>query len=408
MKTKLVIMVVVKVCLFIATHASLAGGPQTAPENRKNNTIRARGVVESAKYIDVRSPLTAKILKIAPEGVVKKGDLLVELDASEIEEQVSAQKIAIQRVRSKMVQVEQEREASVLEVEANIQAGERRLILAGLARERYLGEGGEHEVELKVIEGQIEIAKKRLSVAEKQRARFTKQADVVMADAVDRAELVVVEAKVALRAAIAKERLLRKHVQAFRKAELELQLDQAKSELARAKLDKTRKLELTAAAVAAHQQALQVETSRLKRKEQELKSSRIHAPQDGTIIYANPQTSRTRSQPLVKSGAMVRQRQTLIRIPDMSKLQLKPLVSQSQIERVKVGQQVTIKLDAFPDRVLRGKVTEVSRLANPQKFFSQNVRKFAVTVSIANPPANVKLGLTGLVEINVSESDKPR
>jgi hypothetical protein len=45
-------------------------------------------------------------------------------------------------------------------------------------------------------------------------------------------------------------------------------------------------------------------------------------------------------------------------------------------------------------------------LADARSFYNKNVKEFAVVVSITKPPANVKLGLTGLAEINVAESDK--
>jgi hypothetical protein len=105
---------------------------------------------------------------------------------------------------------------------------------------------------------------------------------------------------------------------------------------------------------------------------------------------------------------LVRERQTLIRYPDLDQLQLRAFVPGTEIERVRVGQPVIVTIDAFPDRRFNGQVTHVSRRAEASDWPNRRPQQFAVLVSIATPPDGARSGMTGEAEIDVSQANNAR
>ena len=80
-------------------------------EYRVDHTVRERGVVESSRSIDVRCELagTSTILFIVPEwSRVEKGDLLVELDDSAVQNKLAEAIILVERSTSRVLQSEAE------------------------------------------------------------------------------------------------------------------------------------------------------------------------------------------------------------------------------------------------------------------------------------------------------------
>ena len=92
-----------------------------------------------------------------------------------------------------------------------------------------------------------------------------------------------------------------------------------------------------------------LEESRLKRLEAQLEKCVIMAPASGMVVYANEQGDRFggSQQPQIEEGAMVRERQTILRLPDLSQMQVKVNVHESKVEML--GRAWKVALDAGKD-----------------------------------------------------------
>ena len=77
-----------------------------------------------------------------------------------------------------------------------------------------------------------------------------------------------------------------------------------------------------------------LEESRLKRLETQLEKCVITAPADGMAVYANEQGMRFggSQQSQIEEGAAVRERQTMLRLPDLAQMQVKVTVHESKVE----------------------------------------------------------------------------
>lgn len=111
--------------------------------------------------------------------------------------------------------------------------------------------------------------------------------------------------------------------------------------------------------------------------------ARIRAPIDGTVLSV-----------LAKFGELVAPSAegAVAVIGDMSGLRVKAEVEERDVTKVKVGQRVVIKGDAFPDRTFEGTVSEISPSMATPRIATRGVRKpndvdvIEVTVTVDGEP----------------------
>lgn len=111
--------------------------------------------------------------------------------------------------------------------------------------------------------------------------------------------------------------------------------------------------------------------------------ARIRAPIDGTVLSV-----------LAKFGELVTPsaEAPVVVIGDMTGLRVKAEVEEREVTKVKLGQRVVIKGDAFPDRTFEGTVTEISPSMSVPRILTRGVRKpndldvIEVTVSVDGEP----------------------
>ena len=126
-------------------------------------------------------------------------------------------------------------------------------------------------------------------------------------------------------------------------------------------------------------------------------------PRHGMVVYANDLSSGRFGQqtPKVEQGAAVRQYQAIIRLPDLSKMQVKVLVHESKIEQLRRGQRARIKIQ---DREWQGTVTAVASQPEAANFFGGGAKEYATYVRIDGAAEGLKPGMTSDVTILIDEA----
>ncbi len=120
-----------------------------------------------------------------------------------------------------------------------------------------------------------------------------------------------------------------------------------------------------------------------------LNYAEIYSPIDGIVISRDVEVGQT-----VVSNMNVA---NLYTIADLDNMQVIGNVDEADIGRVKVGQDVTFSVDAYPDELFSGQVTQV-RL-NPTT--ESNVVTYEVVVAAPNPDHKLIPGLTANLTIYV-------
>lgn len=369
-------------------------------ERRIDLTVREAGVVESAKAVELRSefPGEAVVLSVVPEGSqVKKGDLLAELDDSKLKESLRLQRIAVQKAEAGLAKAKDDMESAKLQAAAVIPAAKLKLRAAELARSRYVDEGGEFDSDLASATRNVEIAQQRHKNAESRLASAPNQDD---------ARLAVAEAKSQLEQSQAVKQLLTRHVKGHQVALLELGVLEAQVALKQAESSILLETRMAESQVGVHQALRDSELARRDEIQQHLERCRILAPRDGVVMYAMS-SGRRAANTNVEAGATVRQGQSLLSMPDLDRLQIRVRVHESRVSRVKSGQPVTLRLDAFPTRAFTGKVAAINGTPEPAQWLNQGGPEFGVIVTIDKPPEGIRLGMSTLAEIDTSAVKGP-
>ncbi len=119
----------------------------------------------------------------------------------------------------------------------------------------------------------------------------------------------------------------------------------------------------------------------------------ITAPIDGMVVGTPTPAGQTVVQGI--SAAQV-----LMAVADMAKMEIKVLVDETDIGKVKAGQKVSFTVDAYTDKTFTGTVTSVSRSATS----SSNVVYYPVYVAVDAPQDLLYPTMTARVTISVAES----
>ena len=120
----------------------------------------------------------------------------------------------------------------------------------------------------------------------------------------------------------------------------------------------------------------------------------IVSPVNGTVV--------SRSVEMGQTVAASFQTPTLFLIAtDLTKMQVDANVSESDIGGMKIGNTATFAVEAFPNHVFEGDVSQVRQA--PQTV--QNVVTYDVVISVLNPDLLLKPGMTATVHIVVDRRD---
>jgi HlyD family secretion protein len=126
----------------------------------------------------------------------------------------------------------------------------------------------------------------------------------------------------------------------------------------------------------------------------DLEHTKITAPVDGTVI--------ARSMDVGQTVAASFQAPTIFQIAqDLTKMQVDTNVDEADVGQVKLGQQATFTVDAYPTRTFNGTVAQIRQAP----INVQNVVTYDVVVAVPNPDHKLLPGMTANVKIATAEAD---
>ena len=125
----------------------------------------------------------------------------------------------------------------------------------------------------------------------------------------------------------------------------------------------------------------------------------IKAPKGGMVIY-----SKTWDGGKVAAGSQISAwNPTVAELPDLSDMVSKTYVNEVDISKVKVGQKVEIKVDAFPDNTYIGEVTKVANIGEQLPKFDAKV--FEVLVQLHQTDSILRPAMTTSNQVITSRLD---
>jgi HlyD family secretion protein len=190
-------------------------------------------------------------------------------------------------------------------------------------------------------------------------------------------------------------------------AQADRDTSQATHDSAIAQLEASRATEQSLAAgiqsaqaqLAVMQAALDSARAQVKQKEAALKQAQVDldhttitAPVDGVVV--------SRAVDVGQTVAASLQAPVLFTIAqDLTKMQVETSVDEADIGRTREGQRATFTVDAFPNDVFTGTVTQIRKAAQNV----QNVITYTVVVAVPNPEGKLLPGMTANVKLVTAE-----
>lgn len=339
-------------------------------------TVTEDGNLESSSNMDIKCEVFggSTILWLIKDGThVNQGDELVRLDSALIEEQVNTQKIAVEKAQATRIEAERLYSAAKIAVQEFLE--------------------GTYMQQLQVCEANITIALENLRAAENMLLFTERMARKGYVPSLQRDSqaFAVEKAKLDLATARTAKTVLEKFTKAKTEEDLESKRDSAEAKMH------------------AEDAAFALEEGKLKRLTTMLEKCTIGAPRDGMVIYANEPGGRPGAQSItIEEGATVRERQSIIRLPDLDHMQVKALINEAKVERIRPGMRARIRVQ---DADYQGTVASVANQAEPASFFASAVKVFATIIKIDDDEIphdgsrQLKPGMTASVEILIAHLD---
>ena len=410
------------------------------------------GSLKAQNSLEIRSGVEGqtKIIELVPEGTVITGEdvnkkVLVRLESSALEGKLTQQTIAENNAKAAYEQAIEDYKIQLKQNESDIQAGTLKAKFASMDLKKYLGEklaekvlqqtagtagnqssgpahpgeidfksllssedlGGEALQKKRNLESDIDLAKEEVSRAHN-KLKWTEQLHAkgyVTGDELEADKLSLKRRKVDLeRAHTGLDLFLKyefpketeKHLSEYLEAARELERIKARAKSRETQADAARKSkELT------HK----LELDKLTKIKRQIKNCTIYAPKPGLVIYGSSGGMWwRRAQNPIGRDQTVSENQTIITLPDLSRMSVEVKVHESSVKKVRTKQKAIIKSEAFPDLSLSGEVSRVAEVPDSQVgWLGSDINVYSTEIIIDGINPQLKPGMSVSVEIIVEE-----
>lgn len=365
-------------------------------------TIEQDGFLSAKQNVSIKPKFKGQgtITWLVDEGKsVQPGDLLIEYDKTQIENQVS-------ELENSLIQFELEREAAETNLEiqkrdnaAAVEKSELALTMAELALERY--EKGDAPNELRKLELALEKAQSEL---ERAKERFEQVPELVRQGFLTRIQeeeerIRLREAEINAESAKLELSLHDAYTRKIEGTKKEADVKDARRELANATEKAEINLKEKQAALAQRERQVNSTKTRLEQQRTELGHYTVKAEIAGTVHYGDPEQSWWREN--IKVGSVLYQGQTVITIPDLSEMQLIVQVHEADIEKVALEMPVNVTVDSRRGESFQGRIIEIASVASSTNWSDEKNKSFKVKIALGSTPGSLRAGVTAKAEIQV-------
>lgn len=370
----------------------------------ESGTIKAREQVILKSEIEGRST----ILKLVPEGKrVKKGDLLVELDATSLRDQLVKQQIDVDNSKASLEKAEKDLEVGISQTESDIAKAKLTLDFATQDLDNYTGIGGEYSNQLLEAKTKIAISEEMETKASDEYEASQKLADAKYISEIELKadELALRKAKLETMLSISDCDLLETYTHKRQIDQLESDVKQANMALERTDLKSNADIAQYKAQLKAADSIFKHKKSIQEKLEQQISKAIILAPSDGMVVYAtSTKASWRRNQEPLDVGQEVHEYEELIHLPTADFVKSEISLHESNLNKVEIGMPAEITVDALDDKVFYGEVAKIAILPNAQMIFiNPDLKVYPTDVFIDGESSELRTGMSCKTEIIVAE-----
>lgn len=370
--------------------------------------INETGNLRSADQAVVTNRVEGRttILWIVEEGeVVEEGDLLVELDSSDLEERLVNREINVQNAEAAYIRAQQELKVTKSRTRSEIAEAELAARFARLDLEQYSGEEGEYVQERDRLQSEIDIAREEMLRARQRHEDSQGLADqeFITSLELEGDRLAYQRSRVSLRLAEGRLQLLEDYSHNRKLEQLRSDVERADEQLERVVMRAHSDVVQAEANYKAREQEFQRQQEVQEHLRRQIELCRIVAPASGMVVYetsANP--GRRGSREPLEAGQDVRQRQELIFLPSSEGMVAEVRLHESALRDVEVGMEARVRVDARPGEEFSGRVRRIAPLPDATSvWLNPDLTVYSTEIEVA--ASDLRTGMSCRVEVIVDE-----
>jgi len=416
-KVIVVIVIVCLICIIVLWLKVVRGSEQAGSElvtfiaKRGPLTISVleSGTIKPRERLIIKNELEGRtsIISLIPEGTkVKKGDLLVELDASTLADALIDQEISVQNAEAAFIDANETLAVTENQAQSDIDVAKLTLQFAEQDLQQY--KEGQYPKDLKTANNEITLREEELTraqetlewsqklFAEKYLSNTDLQADKL---AVTRSNnnLELAKEELRLLEEYTRQRNIDQFESDFHQAKMALERTQrkARADVVQAKADlKAKELEYTR------------QVTKLEKIKDQIDKATVLAPADGTVIYATSARRggfRDNREPL-DEGVEVFERQELIYLPTATSAMAEVDIHESSLEKVQLGLPAIVTVDALQGKTFLGSVGQIAPLPDPASMWmNPDLKVYNSEVYLEGDTPDLRTGMSCKVEIIVQQ-----
>jgi HlyD family secretion protein len=368
----------------------------------ESGTIKARDQTIIKNEVEGRT----SIVSIIPEGTrVKKGDLLVELDASTLEDQKIDQDIRVQNTEASYISAKENLAVVENQAKSDVDLANLTLDFAKQDLEKYIK--GEHLYELDKANAEITLAEEKLTRATDTLMWSQKLYDqnYISKTELQGDKLSKDETQLNVELAKKSKDLLIEYTYKRNLAKLNSDVNQAEMAMERTARKANANVIQAQAELKAKESEFERQKDKLAKVEDQIKKTKVYAPADGLVIYATSAKTgwRGSAEPL-DVGREVQEREELIYLPTGNSSDAEVMVHESHLKKITIGMPAIVTVDALPGKTFYGTVQQIAPLPDARSMWmNPDLKVYTTKVSIDGNDPMLRTGMSCQAEIIVQQ-----
>lgn len=390
-----------------AKKANLAAIPvDTVKRGPLTISVTVSGTIRSRQQEVIKSEVEGMptVLFLIPEGTrVKKGDLLVELDVSKLQDSKVSQQIVVQNAEAAAISARESLEVAKSQAKSDTAKAELDYQFAKEDLVKY--QEGDYKNAVKEAENKIMLAQNDLALAQiKAESSKKLNQEKFLSNMEYEADLLAMKrAESSLMLAQNAHRLLTEFTFKRQMTTLGAAVDQAAMALDRVKRKAAADVVQAEAALRAKESEFERQKMILDKTNLMITKAKMYAPTDGLVVYATTGGGGFRGdrEPLAE-GSTVRERQEIIYLPTADSVMAAVKVHESSLDKVRLELPVRVTVDAVPNKVFMGRVKKIAPLPDQQSMWQNpDLKVYNTEIWLEGDGSDLRTGMTCRAEIIV-------
>jgi len=372
-------------------------------------SVLESGTISPQEQIVLRNEVEGRttIVSLVPDGsMVKKGDLLVELDSSTLKDAIIDQDIMVQRAEAAYIGAKESLAVTENQAKSDIDVARLTLKFARQDLQQYVDaiypkDVNEQTARIRLAEEDLKRAEdvndwskklyeeKYLSETEYLADNLTVQRKKLDRD--------VTNSNLDLLTNFTYHRQIEQFTSDVNQADMALERIERKAsaDVVQAKADlRAKELEYNR------------QQEKMKKTEDQLAKTTIYAPQDGMVVYATSGGGRShydRRDPM-DIGVEVQERQDLIKLPTADSMKAQVNIHETSLEKVRVGLPAVITVEAMTGKKFLSRVERIAPMPDARSMWANpNLKVYPTDIYLEDGDSELRTGMSCKAEIIIAQ-----